>query len=49
MLQFRRITAQNRFIPQIDGLRFVAIAWVQTSSTSMLLFRRAVPFPFPGL
>ncbi|HUM06695.1 MAG TPA: acyltransferase [Terriglobales bacterium] len=28
MLQFRRITTQGRFIPQIDGLRFVAIASV---------------------
>lgn len=28
MLQFRRITTQKRFIPQIDGLRFVAIASV---------------------
>jgi peptidoglycan/LPS O-acetylase OafA/YrhL len=31
MLQFRRITTQGRFIPQIDGLRFVAI-------TSVVLF-----------
>ncbi len=28
MLRFRRITTQKRFIPQIDGLRFVAIASV---------------------
>jgi peptidoglycan/LPS O-acetylase OafA/YrhL len=28
MLQFRRITTQKRFIPQIDGLRFVAIGSV---------------------
>src|ERR1051326_6201338 len=28
MLHFRRITTQNRFIAQIDGLRFVAIASV---------------------
>lgn len=28
MLQFKRITTQKRFIPQIDGLRFVAIASV---------------------
>jgi len=28
MVQFRRITTQKRFIPQIDGLRFVAIASV---------------------
>jgi peptidoglycan/LPS O-acetylase OafA/YrhL len=28
MLQFRRITTQKQFIPQIDGLRFVAIASV---------------------
>ena len=28
MLQFRSITTQKRFIPQIDGLRFVAIASV---------------------
>jgi hypothetical protein len=26
MLQFKRITTEKRFIPQIDGLRFVAIA-----------------------
>lgn len=26
MLQLRRITTRKRFIPQIDGLRFVAIA-----------------------
>jgi peptidoglycan/LPS O-acetylase OafA/YrhL len=31
MLQFRRITTQGRFIPEIDGLRFVAI-------TSVVLF-----------
>ena len=30
-LQFRRITTQTRFIPQIDGLRFIAI-------TSVVLF-----------
>jgi peptidoglycan/LPS O-acetylase OafA/YrhL len=28
MLNFRRVTTQNRFIPQIDGLRFVAISSV---------------------
>ncbi len=28
MLQFRRITTQKRFIPEIDGLRFVAISSV---------------------
>src|SRR6266849_4534549 len=28
MLNFRRVTTQTRFIPQIDGLRFVAIASV---------------------
>jgi len=28
MLNFRRITTQKKFIPQIDGLRFVAIASV---------------------
>lgn len=27
-MQFQRITTQKRFIPQIDGLRFVAIASV---------------------
>jgi len=26
MLQFKRITTQKRFIPQIDGLRFAAIS-----------------------
>lgn len=48
MLQFRRITTQNRFIPQIDGLRFIAIA-------SVVLFhiyagletRSAIPVPGP--
>ena len=28
MLNFRRVTSQKRFIPQIDGLRFVAISVV---------------------
>jgi peptidoglycan/LPS O-acetylase OafA/YrhL len=48
MLQFRRITAQNRFIPQIDGLRFVAIAWVVVFHVyAALSTRSAIPLPWP--
>ena len=48
MLQFRRITAQNRFIPQIDGLRFVAIAWVVLFHVyAALSTRSAIPPPWP--
>lgn len=48
MLQFRRITTQNRLIAQIDGLRFVAIAWVGFF-TFTPFFRIAAPFPLPCL
>lgn len=48
MLQFRRITAKNRFIAQIDGLRFVAIAWVVFFHIySALSTRGAIPVPWP--
>lgn len=48
MLQFRRITTQNRFIPQIDGLRFVAIAWVVLFHIYVALSTHgAVPAPWP--
>ena len=36
MLNFRRVTTQKRFIPQIDGLRFVAIS-------SVVLFHLMLP------
>jgi peptidoglycan/LPS O-acetylase OafA/YrhL len=45
MLQFRRITTQKRFIPQIDGLRFVAIASVVFFHIYAVLDRGAVPEP----
>jgi peptidoglycan/LPS O-acetylase OafA/YrhL len=45
MLQFRRITTQKRFIPQIDGLRFVAIASVVLFHIYAALERGAVPLP----
>jgi peptidoglycan/LPS O-acetylase OafA/YrhL len=47
MLQFRRITTQKRFIPQIDGLRFVAIASVVLFHIYAALERGAVPIPIP--
>jgi peptidoglycan/LPS O-acetylase OafA/YrhL len=47
MLQFRRITTQKRFIPQIDGLRFVAIASVVLFHVYAALERGAVPAPIP--
>ena len=47
MLQFRRITTQKRFIPQIDGLRFVAIASVVFFHIYAALERGAVPTPIP--
>lgn len=47
MLQFRRITTQKRFIPQIDGLRFVAIASVVFFHIYAALDRGAVPPPIP--
>jgi peptidoglycan/LPS O-acetylase OafA/YrhL len=47
MLQFRRITTQKRFIPQIDGLRFVAIGSVVLFHLYSVLEHGAVPEPFP--
>jgi len=48
MLQFRRITAQSRFIAQIDGLRFVAIGWVVFFHVyAALSMHSAVPAPWP--
>jgi peptidoglycan/LPS O-acetylase OafA/YrhL len=47
MLQFRRITTQKRFIPQIDGLRFVAIASVVLFHVYAALERGAIPPPIP--
>ncbi len=47
MLQFRRITTQKQFIPQIDGLRFVAIASVVFFHIYAALERGAVPPPIP--
>jgi peptidoglycan/LPS O-acetylase OafA/YrhL len=47
MLQFRRITTQNRFVPQIDGLRFVAIASVVFFHIYAALERGAIPTPIP--
>jgi peptidoglycan/LPS O-acetylase OafA/YrhL len=47
MLQFRRITTQKRFIPQIDGLRFVAIGSVVLFHLYAGLERGAVPEPLP--
>src|ERR1700734_4214972 len=47
MLQFKRITTQKRFIPQIDGLRFVAIASVVLFHVYAALERGAVPTPIP--
>lgn len=47
MLQFRRITTQKRFIPQIDGLRFVAIGSVVLFHVYAALDRGAIPPPIP--
>ncbi len=47
MLEFRRITTQKRFIPQIDGLRFVAISSVVLLHVYAALERGAVPEPIP--
>ena len=48
MLNFRRITTQKKFIPQIDGLRFVAIASVVLFHFySALEGRGAIPVPIP--
>jgi peptidoglycan/LPS O-acetylase OafA/YrhL len=45
MLQFQRITTQKRFIPQIDGLRFVAIGAVVLFHIYAALERGALPLP----
>jgi peptidoglycan/LPS O-acetylase OafA/YrhL len=45
MLQFRRITTQKRFIPHIDGLRFVAIGSVVMFHLYAALERGAIPEP----
>jgi peptidoglycan/LPS O-acetylase OafA/YrhL len=45
MLQFQRITTQKRFIPQIDGLRFVAIGSVVVFHIYAALERGAIPLP----
>lgn len=47
MREFRRITTQKRFIPQIDGLRFVAISSVVLLHVYAALERGAVPEPIP--
>ena len=47
MLQFRRIATQKRFIPQIDGLRFVAIASVVFFHIYAALEIGAIPVPIP--
>jgi peptidoglycan/LPS O-acetylase OafA/YrhL len=46
MLEFRRITNHKRFIPQIDGLRFVAISSVVMVHIWDSLERGAVHPPF---
>ena len=46
MLNFRRVTTQNRFIPQIDGLRFVAISSVVLFHIyASLNHNGAIPYP----
>ena len=45
MLPFRRIATQKRFIPQIDGLRFVAIASVVFFHIYAALEIGAIPPP----
>jgi peptidoglycan/LPS O-acetylase OafA/YrhL len=47
MVQFQRITTQKRFIPQIDGLRFVAIGSVVLFHLYATLERGAIPVPIP--
>lgn len=48
MLDLRRITTHNKFIPQIDGLRFVAIASVVLFHIyAALETRSAIPVPGP--
>ena len=45
MFNFRRITTQKRFIPQIDGLRSVAISSVVLYHIFAALERGAIPSP----
>jgi peptidoglycan/LPS O-acetylase OafA/YrhL len=47
MLQLRRITTHKRFIPQIDGLRFVAISSVVLFHVYAALERGAIPPALP--
>ncbi len=48
MLTFRRVTTHNDFIPQIDGLRFVAIASVVVFHVyAALETRSAIRVPWP--
>jgi peptidoglycan/LPS O-acetylase OafA/YrhL len=47
MLQLRRITTHKRFIPQIDGLRFVAISSVVLFHVYAALERGAIPPTLP--
>lgn len=47
MLQLQRITTQKKFIPQIDGLRFAAIASVVLFHIYSALERGAIPPPVP--
>ena len=46
MLQFRRITTQKRFIPQIDGLRLVAISSVALLHLYAALETGIIPAPW---
>ncbi len=46
MLEFRRVTTQRRFIPQIDGLRFVAITSVVLFHLYASLEHGAIPVPW---
>ena len=44
-LSLRRITSGGKFIPEIDGLRFVAIASVVVSHVQFLLVERSALAP----
>ncbi|HZR59149.1 MAG TPA: acyltransferase [Terriglobales bacterium] len=46
MLQFRRITTHKQFIPQIDGLRFIAITSVVLFHIYAALERGAIAVPW---
>jgi peptidoglycan/LPS O-acetylase OafA/YrhL len=48
MLQFRRVTTHKEFIPQIDGLRFVAIASVVLFHIYSDLEDGLISAPWPG-